>query len=63
MSWSLKRKAQALLASEDGAVRKDWGGRIAIASQPRCPGATPHRPRPHPALALGAAPAVLRRGT
>ena len=31
MSWSLKRKAQALLASEDGAVRKDWGGRIAIA--------------------------------
>src|SRR5512147_1538260 len=31
MSWPLKRKAQALLASEDGAVRKDWGGRITIA--------------------------------
>jgi len=31
MSWRLKRKAQALLATEDGAIRKDWGGRIAIA--------------------------------
>jgi len=31
VSWALKRKAQALLASEEGAIRKDWGGRIAIA--------------------------------
>jgi radical SAM superfamily enzyme YgiQ (UPF0313 family) len=31
MSWALKRKTQALLASEEGAVRKDWGGRITIA--------------------------------
>jgi radical SAM superfamily enzyme YgiQ (UPF0313 family) len=31
MSWSLKRKAQSLLAQEQGAVRKEWGGRIAIA--------------------------------
>src|SRR5437870_143094 len=31
MSWTLKRKALALLATEEGAVRKDWGGRIAIA--------------------------------
>ncbi|MGH7335490.1 MAG: hypothetical protein ACREKS_22650, partial [Candidatus Rokuibacteriota bacterium] len=31
MSWSLKRKAQTLLAQEQGAVRKDWGGRVAIA--------------------------------
>jgi radical SAM superfamily enzyme YgiQ (UPF0313 family) len=31
MSWPLKRKALALLATEEGAVRKDWGGRIAIA--------------------------------
>jgi radical SAM family uncharacterized protein len=31
MSWPLKRKAQALLAAEEGAVRKDWGGRVAIA--------------------------------
>ena len=31
MSWSLRRKAQALLAAEQGAIRKDWGGRIAIA--------------------------------
>jgi len=31
MFWSLKRKAQALLAAEQGAIRKDWGGRIAIA--------------------------------
>jgi radical SAM superfamily enzyme YgiQ (UPF0313 family) len=31
MSWKLKKKAQALLASEEGAVRKDWGGRVAIA--------------------------------
>jgi radical SAM superfamily enzyme YgiQ (UPF0313 family) len=31
MSWSLKRKAQALLAEEQGTVRKDWGGKIAVA--------------------------------
>jgi radical SAM superfamily enzyme YgiQ (UPF0313 family) len=31
MSWSLKRKAQSLLAQEQGAVRKDWGGRVAVA--------------------------------
>ncbi|MGH7326538.1 MAG: radical SAM protein [Candidatus Rokuibacteriota bacterium] len=31
MSWRLKRNAQALLAQEEGAVRKDWGGKVAIA--------------------------------
>src|SRR5512145_2796651 len=31
MSWILKRKAQTLLAQEEGAVRKDWGGKIAVA--------------------------------
>jgi radical SAM superfamily enzyme YgiQ (UPF0313 family) len=31
MSWALKRKAQALLAQEQGTFRKDWGGRTAIA--------------------------------
>jgi radical SAM superfamily enzyme YgiQ (UPF0313 family) len=31
MSWSLKQKALALLAQEEGAVRKDWGGRISVA--------------------------------
>jgi len=31
MSWSLKRKAQLLLETEQGAVRKDRGGRRAIA--------------------------------
>ena len=31
MSWSLKKKAQALLAAEEGTVRKDWGGKIAFA--------------------------------
>lgn len=31
MSWVLKRKAQALLATEDGAIRKEWGGRLRIA--------------------------------
>jgi radical SAM superfamily enzyme YgiQ (UPF0313 family) len=31
MSWTLKKKAQALLAAEQGTVRKDWGGKIAIA--------------------------------
>jgi len=31
MSWTLKKKAQTLLAGEQGTVRKDWGGRIAVA--------------------------------
>src|ERR1700741_1293219 len=31
MSWSLKKKAQALLAAEQGTVVKDWGGKIAVA--------------------------------
>ena len=31
MSWSLKKKAQTLLAAEQGTVRKDWGGKIAVA--------------------------------
>jgi radical SAM superfamily enzyme YgiQ (UPF0313 family) len=31
MSWKLKKKAQALLAQEEGAIHKDWGGKIAIA--------------------------------
>src|SRR3989475_11923302 len=31
MSWKLKRKAQALLAEEQGTVTKDWGGKISVA--------------------------------
>jgi radical SAM family uncharacterized protein len=31
MSWKLKRKAQALIAGEEGIARKDWGGRVSIA--------------------------------
>jgi radical SAM family uncharacterized protein len=31
MSWSLKKKAQALLADEQGTVIKDWGGKISVA--------------------------------
>ncbi|MGH7399415.1 MAG: radical SAM protein [Candidatus Rokuibacteriota bacterium] len=31
MSWKLKKKAQDLVASEEGVVRKNWGGRVAIA--------------------------------
>jgi radical SAM superfamily enzyme YgiQ (UPF0313 family) len=31
MSWRLKRKAQALVAGEEGIVRKDWGGRVRVA--------------------------------
>ncbi len=31
MSWQLKKKAQTLLSQEDGAIRKEWGGRVAIA--------------------------------
>ncbi len=31
MSWSLKKKARALLEGEEGVVRKDWGGRVTVA--------------------------------
>ncbi len=31
MSWRIKKKAQALVASEEGVVRKDWGGRVSVA--------------------------------
>src|SRR6266516_6305672 len=31
MFWSLKKKAHALLAEEQGTVIKDWGGKIAFA--------------------------------
>jgi radical SAM superfamily enzyme YgiQ (UPF0313 family) len=31
MSWTLKKKAHALLAAEAGATRKDWGGKISVA--------------------------------
>jgi radical SAM family uncharacterized protein len=31
MSWEIKKKAQALLASEDGLTRKDWGGKLRFA--------------------------------
>ena len=31
MSWKLKKKAQSLVAGEEGAVRKDWGGRVSLA--------------------------------
>jgi len=31
MSWRLKKKAQALLAEEQGVIRKDWGGRVPVA--------------------------------
>jgi radical SAM family uncharacterized protein len=31
MSWNLKKKAQTLVAQEEGTVRKDWGGKIRIA--------------------------------
>ena len=31
MSWSLKKKARALVEGEDGAVLKDWGGRVSVA--------------------------------
>jgi radical SAM superfamily enzyme YgiQ (UPF0313 family) len=31
MSYRLKKNAQALLAEEQGAVRKEWGGKVAIA--------------------------------
>ena len=31
MSWSLRKKALTLLAQEQGTVRKDWGGKVAVA--------------------------------
>ena len=31
MSWKLKKKVQSLIAGEEGAVRKDWGGRVSVA--------------------------------
>ncbi|MFQ5520459.1 MAG: radical SAM protein, partial [Candidatus Methylomirabilia bacterium] len=31
MSWSLKKKAIALLAEEEGVIRKDWGGKVSVA--------------------------------
>src|SRR6266852_8930197 len=31
MSWRLRKKAQALVAGEEGAVGKEWGGRVSIA--------------------------------
>jgi radical SAM family uncharacterized protein len=31
MSWKLKKKAQALVAGEQGVVRKEWGGRVSVA--------------------------------
>jgi len=31
VSWKLKKKAQSLVAGEEGVVRKDWGGRVSVA--------------------------------
>ena len=31
MSWKLKKKAQGLVASEEGVTHKDWGGRVRMA--------------------------------
>jgi radical SAM superfamily enzyme YgiQ (UPF0313 family) len=31
MSWKLKKKAQTLVASEEGVIHKEWGGRVSIA--------------------------------
>jgi radical SAM superfamily enzyme YgiQ (UPF0313 family) len=31
MSWRLKKKAQVLVAGEEGVVRKEWGGRVSVA--------------------------------
>lgn len=31
MSWTLRKKAQALLALEEGGTVKDWGGKISVA--------------------------------
>src|SRR5439155_1503277 len=50
MSWGLKKKFQGLLAQEQGAVRKDWGGKIAFALA-RIPLRAGDR-RPHDPLVL-----------
>src|SRR3970040_1525736 len=31
MSWKLKKKAQSLVAGEEGVVSKEWGGRVSVA--------------------------------
>jgi radical SAM superfamily enzyme YgiQ (UPF0313 family) len=31
MSWNQRKKAQALLADEEGTIRKDWGGKVTVA--------------------------------
>src|SRR5256886_5957496 len=31
MSWNQKQKAHALLADEEGTIRKDWGGKVTVA--------------------------------
>jgi radical SAM superfamily enzyme YgiQ (UPF0313 family) len=31
MSWKLRKKAQSLIAGEEGVVSKDWGGRVSVA--------------------------------
>src|SRR5437867_1924232 len=31
MSWNLKKKAQALLAEEQGTFHKEWGGKVTVA--------------------------------
>src|SRR5438874_11433042 len=31
MSWNPKKKAQDLLADEEGTIRKDWGGKVTVA--------------------------------
>lgn len=31
MSWRLKKKAQLLIAEEEGVIRKDWGGKVPFA--------------------------------
>ena len=31
MSWTQKKKAQSLLADEEGTIRKDWGGKVTVA--------------------------------
>ncbi len=31
MSWKLRKKAQSLVAGEEGVVSKDWGGRVSVA--------------------------------
>jgi radical SAM superfamily enzyme YgiQ (UPF0313 family) len=31
VSWRLRKKAQTLIAGEEGVVRKEWGGRVSVA--------------------------------